>query len=140
MRVLCIAVLTSAVIAMFSAGPSLAQSADPPEEITLESCGDTQASVTFPHKAHFENVECTTCHHSQEGLTLEAAQGGMAVETCSSCHVEPEEESTPNCAERGRTKNPFHIRCVGCHRESTAEDETLSAPTKCTECHPKPEG
>ncbi len=117
----------------------MAQETDPPEEITLEACGDTRTPVSFPHKAHFDDIECATCHHSQEDLTLEAAQGGLEVETCSGCHVEPEEEDTPDCAERSLKENPFHIRCVGCHKDSKAEDESLSVPTKCAECHPKPE-
>ena len=110
-----------------------------PAEITLNSCGDTRAPVEFPHEAHFETTECVTCHHSQEDLTLEAA-AGMEVEVCSDCHVEPEEEDTPSCTERSLKKNSFHIRCVDCHKEVKAEDETLEAPTKCAECHPKAEG
>ncbi len=140
MRRLCLAVLMSAVVLLVAARPSLAQATDPPEEITLESCGDTRAPVSFPHETHFEANECTTCHHSQEELTLEAAQGGMEVEACAGCHVEPEEEDTPKCTEKSLKKNPFHIKCVGCHKDSKAEDETISAPTKCAECHPKPEG
>ena len=65
---------------------------------------------------------------------------GMEVEACSGCHIEPEEEDTPKCTEKSLKKNPFHITCVGCHKDSKAEDETISAPTKCAECHPKPEG
>jgi hypothetical protein len=100
----------------------------------LAGCG---TAIRGPH---YEANECTTCHHSQEELTLEAAQGGMEVEACAGCHVEPEEEDTPKCTEKSLKKNPFHITCVGCHKDSKAEDETISAPTKCAECHPKPEG
>ncbi len=139
MRRLFLALLTSAVLLLAAARPTPAQATDPPDEMTLDSCGDTKTPVEFPHKAHFEDLECTACHHSQEELTLEAAQGGMEVEVCSDCHLEPEEEDTPACTEKSLKKNPFHINCVSCHRDAKAEDESLSAPTKCAECHPKPE-
>jgi len=139
MRRLSLALLTSAVALLATAQPTQAQATDPPEELTLEACGDTRAAVSFPHKAHFEELECTTCHHSQEELTLEAAQGGMEVEACADCHLEPEEADTPACTEKSLKKNPFHINCVSCHKDSNAEDESLSAPTKCAECHPKAE-
>lgn len=117
-----------------------AQETSPPEDITIDGCGDTRAPVSFPHKAHFEEIECVTCHHSQEDLTLEAVQGGMEVEICSDCHLEPEEADTPVCSERSLKKNPFHLVCVDCHKKAIAEDESVSAPSKCAECHPKGEG
>lgn len=140
MRRLSLALLTSAVVLLAATRSAHAQATDPPEEMTLDSCGDTRAPVEFPHKAHFDDLECTTCHHSQEEMTLEAVQGGMEVELCADCHVEPEEVDTPNCTEKSLRKNPFHITCVGCHKEEKKEDESLSVPTKCAECHPKPEG
>ncbi|MEJ2312372.1 MAG: cytochrome c3 family protein [Gemmatimonadales bacterium] len=139
MRRLSLALLTSAVLVLAAARPTQAQATDPPEEVTIDACADTKAPVSFPHKAHYERLECTTCHHTQEELTLEAAQGGMEVETCAACHLEPEEEDTPSCTEKSLKKNPFHIACVSCHKDAKAEDESLSAPTKCAECHPKPE-
>lgn len=140
MRRLSFAPLMCAVVLMAAAQPTRAQATDPPDELTLESCGDTRAAVEFPHKAHFETLECTTCHHSQEELTLEAAQGGMEVEACVDCHLEPEEADTPVCSEKSLRKNPFHISCVDCHKDALKEDESLSVPTKCAECHPKGEG
>jgi hypothetical protein len=140
MRRVSLALLASAALLLFAAQPGRAQATDPPEELTLDSCGDTRAAVKFPHKAHFEGIECTTCHHSQEDLTLEAAQGGMEVEACADCHLEPEEADTPVCTEKSLKKNPFHINCVTCHKDAKAEDESLSVPTKCAECHPKEEG
>ena len=38
---------------------------------------------------------------------------------------------TPN--QMSLKKNPFHINCVGCHKEQGA------GPAKCDECHPKAE-
>ena len=139
MRRVSLALLMSAVVLLAAARPSQAQATDPPEDMTLDSCGDTRAAVSFPHEAHAEALECTTCHHTQEDLTLEAAQSGMEVETCASCHLEPEEADTPACTEKSLKKNPFHLSCVACHKEKKAEDESLSVPTKCAECHPKEE-
>ncbi|UCG75834.1 MAG: cytochrome c3 family protein [Gemmatimonadota bacterium] len=133
-----LAALTCAAVFAFSARPAQAQA--PPDEMTIDGCAATQAGVAFPHKAHIDaGAECTTCHHSQEGLTLEAVAGGMEVEGCASCHLEPEEEATPNCSEKSLKTNAFHVLCVGCHKEKNAEDESLKAPAKCAECHPKEE-
>ena len=35
------------------------------------------------------------------------------------------------------TKNPFHITCVGCHKEEAKTNAETKAPTKCDQCHPK---
>jgi hypothetical protein len=59
----------------------------------------------------------------------------MTVEACNTCHLEPEEETTPVCSQMSLKKNPYHINCVGCHKESGKE----AAPTKCDDCHPKAE-
>ena len=131
-------ILICAVLAAGTARDARAQD-EIPADITLNSCGETRAPVEFPHEAHFEGTECVTCHHTQEDLTLESS-AGMEVEVCSDCHVEPEEEETPSCTERSLKKNSFHIKCVDCHKEAKAEDETIAAPAKCAECHPKAEG
>lgn len=116
---------------LFSVGLFAATAKEAPEAITLDDCMDKKAAVEFPHKVHYEAFECTTCHHTQEGLT---ADSDMEVETCGSCHASPEAAETPACSEMSMKKNPFHINCVGCHKEQAA------GPTKCDECHPKAEG
>ena len=35
------------------------------------------------------------------------------------------------------TDNPYHIGCVGCHKEAKKADAATKAPTACTGCHPK---
>lgn len=102
--------------------------ADAPENISLDGCGEKQAAVAFPHKAHWELSDCTTCHHTAEGLT---ADSDTDVKTCKSCHVKPEEEGTPDCSQMSLKKNPYHMLCVDCHKKEQ------KGPTKCTECHPK---
>lgn len=120
-------------LAMLFAVTSFAVTAkEAPETATLDQCMAKKAAVEFPHATHWELTECTTCHHTQEGLT---ADSDMEVETCVSCHKEPEAAETPSCTEMSLTKNPYHVGCVDCHKESGSEN----APTKCDECHPKAE-
>ena len=101
-----------------------------PEIATLDQCMKKQPAVTFTHKAHTELTECTTCHHTQEGLT---ADSDMEVTRCVDCHLEPAEASTPACTELSLKKNPYHVVCVSCHKESAKD----TAPTKCKGCHVK---
>jgi len=121
------------------AAAAVAWAAEPPEKITIKDCADKKAPVEFPHKAHFEVTDCVTCHHTSEGLTAETV-AKMDVATCGSCHVAPEKAETPKCSEMSAKKNPFHLLCLGCHKEELAKNAELKAPTKCNECHPKPAG
>jgi hypothetical protein len=104
-----------------------------PEATTIDDCVAKKAAVEFPHAAHYEVTECTTCHHTSEGLTADTT-GGMEVQACGACHTTVEEATTPECSQMSLKKNPFHINCVGCHKEEAA------GPTKCNECHPKADG
>ena len=101
------------------------------DTITIDGCANKKSAVVFPHKAHEGLTECSTCHHTQEGLTADSEE---AVEECISCHLEPEVDGTPRCGEMSLKRNPYHINCVGCHKEQSA------GPTKCDECHPKADG
>jgi hypothetical protein len=125
-----LAVLVSVVA--FAATP-----ADAPETTAIDDCVNKKSAVEFPHKVHMDLGECVTCHHTQEGLT---AESDVEVQTCGSCHTEPEAEDTPKCSEMSLSKNPFHKGCIACHKERVAEDASISAPTKCDGCHPKVEG
>lgn len=115
----------AAAIALFSA---LGAQAAPPENITIDDCVAKKSAVEFPHAAHFELAECSTCHHTQENLTKDSAE---TVKPCSECHNEPEKKSTPSCSQSSLKKNQFHINCVDCHKAEKA------GPTKCNDCHPK---
>ena len=120
-----------AIVAMMFAFGAMA--GEPPESVTIDDCVDKKAAVEFPHAAHYEVTECTTCHHTSEGLTADTV-GSMEVQACGACHTSPEEATTPDCSQMSLKKNPYHITCVGCHKESSA------GPSKCDECHPKAEG
>lgn len=115
------------VVALLVAVAPIAAQA--PESITIDDCVAKKSAVEFPHAAHFEVTECTTCHHTDEGLT---ADSGTA-QPCGTCHNSPEAAETPECSQMSLKKNHYHINCVGCHKEQGA------GPAKCDECHPKAE-
>jgi hypothetical protein len=128
--IVAVAILIAAVI---FAMPALAATAkEAPTDAVLDQCAAKKAGVNFPHGAHLELTECTTCHHTNEGLTADSDQ---EVAPCVSCHKEPEAAETPDCAQMSMSKNPYHITCVTCHKESGSEN----APTKCDGCHPTAE-
>jgi hypothetical protein len=120
------ALLGFAIGALILAAPAMMLTGAQEDEIVLDACGEKQAAVNFPHKTHEEVGPCSACHHTQEELTA----GGEA-ETCTSCHLNPEDAATPDCAQMSTSKNPYHKTCMGCHKKEG------KGPTKCTECHPK---
>jgi hypothetical protein len=126
-------IVLSALAALFAFATEI------PEDIVIDACADTKSAVAFPHKAHIEVAACVDCHHTNEGLTAETF-ADMEVAKCSSCHLEPEDAETPSCKEKSTKKNPFHIACIGCHKEYKKEHADTTAPTKCAACHPKEEG
>ena len=112
----------------FALFPAVGSLAAPPESIVIDDCVAKKSAVEFPHAAHFKDHECSTCHHTQEGLTKDSDE---QVKPCSECHNEPEKKSTPSCSQSSLKKNQFHINCVDCHKAEKA------GPTKCNDCHPK---
>jgi hypothetical protein len=118
----------SAVLGVLVLTMSLASQALPPDHIVIDTCIAKRSAVEFPHAAHFEVAECSSCHHTQEGLSKDSTEQGIA---CGECHNEPEKAGTPACGEMSLKKNQYHINCVSCHKEKDA------GPTKCSECHPK---
>ena len=114
-----------------------ALAAEMPGKITIKDCADTKTPVTFDHAAHVKAAkDCVTCHHTQKDLT--AANGTtLAVDKCGKCHLKPEKPETPTCAGKKPTDNPYHIGCIGCHKEVLAAKADSKAPKMCTGCHPK---
>ena len=102
------------------------------DTMMIDACANKKSGVAFPHKAPEGVTECSTCHHTQEGL----AAGGEA-EKCSSCHLEPEDAATPKCSEMSMSKNPYHKACIACHKDEVKKNAESKAPTKCDGCHPK---
>ena len=130
-------VLSGLVLLLAFGGVAMAATAgEAPDMTTIDDCVIKKAAVEFPHKVHADGIECATCHHTQEGLTADSTD---EVESCGSCHNEPEDAETPICSQMSKSKNPFHISCISCHKEKLEADESFAGPTKCTECHPTAE-
>jgi hypothetical protein len=100
-----------------------------PATITIKAAQKKQPAITFSHEKHTKFAKsCDTCHHTQKGLTAEKAAD---VVKCTTCHLDPKDAKTPSMREMSMTKNPFHMRCVDCHKEQK------KGPTACTGCHKK---
>ena len=103
--------------------------------------------VMFDHKKHFAakpdgyGIACGECHHDKDGKPRADLKEGDTVEGCIDCHSKPGKPKK----EKGMSKEDWdamqleyyygamHENCIGCHKENNA------GPTKCAECHPKPE-
>ena len=108
----------------FTIGASAATAADAPENIKIDQAQKKQPAVDFPHKAHWELTECTTCHH-----TLEAED--ETVKACHECHGSKDGEAP-------RVKTAFHSTCIGCHEYTIAHGEEAGPlKKKCKLCHVK---
>jgi hypothetical protein len=102
--------------------------AKPPATVTIDAAAKKQPAVKFAHDKHITRAKtCDQCHHDSKGLT---ADSKVEVKKCSACHLGPK-PPVPSMREMSLTKNPFHIKCLGCHKEGK------KGPTKCTECHIK---
>ena len=102
-----------------------------PTRLKIAEAAKKLPPVTFDHAKHGDKLvkSCDTCHHTQKGLT-KAQTNSVAVKKCSTCHLDPKGKE-PSMREMGPTKNPFHIRCIACHKEQK------KGPTVCTGCHAK---
>lgn len=100
-----------------------------PKTITIDAAADKQPGVTFDHHAHSTSLvdSCDTCHHTQKGLT---ASSDANVKKCSGCHLDPK-GAVPSMRAASLKDNPFHVRCISCHKE------TKQGPTTCKQCHVK---
>lgn len=101
-----------------------------PETVRIDAAAKMQPGVTFPHGQHTKVTQCDTCHHTNEGLTEQKATAETKIPKCSTCHLDPK-EGVPSMREMSMTRNPFHIRCIACHKEQK------KGPVVCTGCHKK---
>ena len=104
-----------------------------PETIKIDEAQSKQPPVNFEHAKHGTRAKnCGVCHHTQKDLTKEIALANKVdVKKCSTCHLNPAKAEIPSMKEMSMTKNPMHIRCIGCHKEEK------KGPTVCTQCHVK---
>ncbi len=116
---------------LFAAGVALAHY---PTTIKIDAAAKKQPAVTFDHAKHGDTrvKTCGTCHHTQKELTKALNDAGkIDVKKCSVCHLDPAKANIPSMREMSPAKNPFHIRCVGCHKTEK------KGPVACTGCHKK---
>lgn len=120
------------LIAFFSLFATIAF-AHYPGKVTVDVAAKKQPPVLFDHAKHGDTLvkTCDTCHHTNKGLT-KAQVDKVDVKKCAECHLDPK-GNMPSMREASLTKNPLHIRCIGCHKASTGK----KGPTVCTGCHKK---
>jgi hypothetical protein len=111
---------------MFAALTALA--GKPPATVKIDAAAKKQPAVSFPHEKHMKLAKtCDVCHHTEKGLT---ADSKVEVKKCSTCHLDPKDKA-PSMREMSMTKNPFHMKCIACHKEQK------KGPVACTACHKK---
>ena len=101
-----------------------------PGKVTISAAKAKQPSVTFDHAKHATTLvkTCETCHHNHKGLTKDTKS---EVKKCTACHLDTKGNLMLSAREMSMTKNPFHIRCAGCHKTEK------KGPVICTGCHKK---
>jgi len=121
-------VLLSAILSLFVATLAFGHY---PGKVKVDVAAKKQPPVTFDHAKHGDTLvkSCDTCHHTNKGLVKAHAEK-TEVKKCSGCHLEAKGK-TPSMREMSLTKNPMHIRCVGCHKDNK------KGPTACNGCHKK---
>ncbi len=120
-----IRLMVATVLTLLSAGVLVAASTI----VTIDEAKAKQPGVPFDHAKHANNIAndaCDVCHHTQKGLTQDSTG---EVKTCATCHLDPRDSKIPSSREMSPNRNPFHIRCIGCHKERK------SGPTTCASCH-----
>jgi len=102
-----------------------------PTTLKIAAAAKKQPAVTFDHAKHGDKLakNCGVCHHTQKTLTKEHTNT-TDVKKCSGCHLDAKGK-VPSMREMSLTKNPFHIRCMACHKEQK------KGPVACTGCHVK---
>lgn len=147
-------ILTTLMMALaLVATGSLAQAAEMPEQVSLDSLAKLFEGVEFDHAMHTDlGEDCSACHHHATGT-------GTTDERCISCHADSNEVASVGCrschvaepfsaehinrkalnlyqyhVDMPGLKAAYHWNCIGCH-------EAMDGPTGCQDCHTRtPEG
>lgn len=130
LQTLLLALTVGLLTATFATSLQAADKA-PDKPIVIDGCKQKKPPVTFNHQEHLaafkkagKDVTCKTCHHT-----------GDTSKACTECHKEPQGKMGA-CTEMSLSKNPFHKKCITCHKEMKKEG-FAKAPTSCTQCHKK---
>jgi hypothetical protein len=118
-----------AVAIVFVLIATIAYAVTVPEKVTISAAAAKQGPVTFNHAKHATTLvkTCETCHHNHKGLTKETK---AEVKKCTGCHLDTKGKII-TMRDPTMVKNPFHIRCVSCHKAAK------KGPVICTGCHAK---
>ena len=120
----------------------------PGDDLVIPSVDEKWGPTKFTHNKHLAYSDCTYCHHTNKGLTLEQFNGGKSerIPLCAECHFRKEgEPKTPKAADGLElwSKEAYHLNCIDCHKgevtrkpkEAGAIKKQGEGPTKCAACH-----
>jgi cytochrome c553 len=120
-----------------------------PDVVKMDTAGyekHTKGIVEFSHKKHIDDYKatCGECHHDKDGKPRADLKDGDNVEKCIDCHKKPGEKPKGKDAPKLSKKEELeyhaealHENCRECHKKFNKEKNTKTAPTTCTQCHPK---
>jgi hypothetical protein len=131
---------------LLAAGIHAAEECSAPDVITMKNekafPQHRMGIVEFDHKTHAEEYDltCGRCHHDENGKPLTGLKDGDPVQECIACHDKPgrprrDQSMSPEEWQTEQLKyyyGAIHENCMGCHKEK-------GGPTRCTECHPRPQ-
>jgi hypothetical protein len=120
----------------------------PGDDVIIPSVDEKWGQVKFTHQQHLAFSDCTYCHHTNKGLTLESFKAGQSekIPFCADCHLRQESDpKTPKGSDGTElwSKEAYHINCIDCHKgEITKVPKDAGkvlkqgeGPTKCAACH-----
>ncbi len=120
----------------------------PGDNVVIPSVDQKWGPTKFTHQKHLAYSDCTYCHHTNKGLTLESFNAGSAgkIPFCADCHFREEGNPKTPAGSDGTelwSKEAYHINCIDCHKgEITKVPKDAGkvlkqgeGPTKCAECH-----
>ncbi|MEP7271389.1 MAG: cytochrome c3 family protein, partial [Acidobacteriota bacterium] len=64
----------------------------PGDDLVIPSVDEKWGAITFTHQKHLAYSDCTYCHHTNKGLTLETLNAGKSekIPMCAECHTRAE--------------------------------------------------
>ncbi len=147
------AVIVAGFVVAYSASVSLQGQKLPGDNVVIPSVDEKWGEVAFTHQKHLAYSDCTYCHHTNKGLTLETFNTGKSekIPLCAECHFREEgNPKTPKNADGTElwSKEAYHVNCIDCHKgEITKKPKDAGAikelgkgtAVKCDECHVKKE-
>ena len=109
------------------------------ETIVIDACADTKAAGRVPPQGplRIDRLRGLPSHLRRPDRRDRRRHGSRHLRVLP-CRARKGRNA--HCSEKSTKKNPYHITCIGCHKEDKKENADTTAPTKCTACHPKDEG